>query len=92
MSTLQRLQALLQKDFAIAPDALKPEARLADLGIDSLAMLEILFSIEDEFKITLPAEPARADELPQTLGAWVAYIDALVAGRSPGATGGEAAP
>lgn len=92
MNTLQRLQALLQKEFAIAADTLEPDARLADLGIDSLAMLEILFSIEDEFKITLPAEPARAGELPQTVGEWVAYIDALVAGRPPGATGGEAAP
>ena len=82
MSTLERLQALLERDFQLAPPALVAEATLESLDIDSLRMIEILFSIEDEFKIAIPAEQAQIRERVKTLGDLAGYIDEIVA--SPG--------
>ena len=72
-TTFERLRAILVKDYQIAPEAITPEAPLAGLGIDSLGVAELLFNIEDEFKISLPPEPV---DLP-TIDAVVRYIDAL---------------
>jgi len=74
MTTLERLRAILVRDYKLAPEALVPEAPLESLGIDSLGVAELLFNVEDEFGITLPPEPV---QLP-TIGDVVAYIDGLV--------------
>ena len=74
MTTLERLRAILVRDYKLAPEALVPDAPLESLGIDSLGVAELLFNVEDEFGITLPPEPV---QLP-TIGDVVAYIDGLV--------------
>ena len=78
-TTLARLHALLAKDFELKPEALDPDTKLEDLDIDSLRMIEILFSVEDAFKITVPAEQAELRAKVQTVGDLAAYIDTLVA-------------
>ena len=78
MTTLERLQGLLARDFEIAPEALVPAATLESLEIDSLRMIEILFSVEDAFGIAVPAEPAEIRTRVHTLGDLAAYIDELV--------------
>jgi acyl carrier protein len=85
MSTLGRLQALLERDFQLAPSALVAEATLESMDIDSLRMIEILFSIEDEFKIAIPAEQAQIRERVKTLGDLAGYIDEIVStpGKAP---------
>ena len=79
MSTLARLGALLQRDFQIAPEALVPEATLESLEIDSLRMIETMFSIEDEFGISVSAEPAELRARLRTLCDLADYIDTLPA-------------
>ena len=74
-TTLERLRAILVRDYRLDPEALVPEAPLEGLGIDSLVVAELLFNVEDEFSIALPPEPV---QLP-TLGDVVRYIDQLVA-------------
>jgi acyl carrier protein len=91
LTTLQRLQAILKKDFDLQPEALVPDARLETLDIDSLRLIEILFSVEDEFKITFPSDQAELKARLQTIGDLVNYIDALVAQRQPAESHGEAA-
>jgi acyl carrier protein len=78
MTTIERLRELLQRDFQLAADRLTPEARLEDLEIDSLRMIEILFSVEDAFGIAVPADPAQLKAKVQTFGDLAAYIDELV--------------
>jgi acyl carrier protein len=79
ISTFERLRAILVKDYQLAPDTVTMQANLESLGIDSLGVAELLFSIEDEYRVTLPPEPAELN----TVGEVVDYIDALVAGRRP---------
>ncbi len=77
MTTLERLRAILVNDYKLDVARLTPDAPLEGLGIDSLGVAELLFNVEDEFKITLPPEPV---QLP-TLGDVVRYIDALSAAQ-----------
>lgn len=57
MTTTSRIIAMLVKDFKVAPDQLTPDARLEDIGIDSIGVAELLFGIEDEFGLKLPDVP-----------------------------------
>jgi acyl carrier protein len=83
MTTLERLQALLARDFEIVPATLVPAATLESLDIDSLRMIEILFSVEEAFGISVPAEPAEIRARVRTLGDLAGYIDELVAAKAP---------
>ncbi len=79
-TTLERLCAILVKDYKLSPQALVPEATLESLGIDSLGAAELFFSAEDVFHITFPSE-----QVPLlTLGDVVGYIDTLIAAQSRG--------
>jgi acyl carrier protein len=85
MTTLERLRALLVRDFEIDPAALVAGASLEDLQVDSLRLIEILFSIEDAFAITVPADQAEIRARVRTLDDLAAYIDELVAAKAPAA-------
>ena len=74
-TTFERLSAILARDYKLTPDRLTLDAPLEGLGIDSLGTVELLWNIEDVFKIKLPPEPV---VLP-TLGDVVRYVDELIA-------------
>lgn len=77
-TTFQRLATLLARDYKLAPDRLTREAPLEGLGIDSLGTVELLWNIEDEFKIKLPVEPVEL----LTLGDVVRFVDELIAAQA----------
>ena len=77
MTTLERLSRILVKNYKIDAERLTLNGPLEELGIDSLGMTELLFFIEDEFKVQLPFDPIA---LP-TLGDAVLYIDGLLAAQ-----------
>ena len=79
-TTFERLSAILATDYKLPVDRLKPEARLEDLEIDSLATIELLWSVEDAFKIKFLADPVGL----LTLGDVVRHIDELLAQPGPG--------
>ncbi len=90
MTTLEKLQSLLTRDFALPLERLDAAARLEDLDIDSLRMIEILFCVEDAFKITVPADQAELKARLHTLGDLATYIDSLVAAQAPARAAGAA--
>ena len=75
MTTLERLRDLLARDFDIPAEKLVPEATLEDLGIDSLQMIEIVFSVEDEFKLKVEADAAEIRTRVKTLRDLAGFID-----------------
>jgi acyl carrier protein len=77
-TTFERLQAIIAKDYQLSPGRITLDAPLEALGIDSLGLADMLFTVEDEFQITLPMAPV---ELP-TIADVVAYIDGLIAMQS----------
>ena len=75
---------LFAETFGIAEEKLLPGATLESLGLDSLAVIEFLFQIEDQFHIQIPdqANP------PRTLDEMVQLIEPLMPKgqtNSPGA-------
>ncbi len=53
MNTLTIVQEMLAEKFDLKPEQLVPEAKLVDLGIDSLATIEFLFQLEERFNLSL---------------------------------------
>lgn len=91
MTTLQSVQAILKANFDLAPEVLQPEANLEDLAIDSLALTELMFAVEDEFKITVPSELVALQSQMKTVGDLVAFVDKLIDEQCPAKAGREAA-
>jgi acyl carrier protein len=55
MSTLAIVQRIVAGQAGIGLGDLQPTRPLEELGIDSLAVIEAMFLLEDEFKIQMPA-------------------------------------
>lgn len=77
---------LFAETFGIAEEKLLPRATLESLGLDSLAVIEFLFQIEDQFHIQIPdqANP------PRTLDEMVQLIEPLILKGQPGSTAAPA--
>ena len=92
MTTLQRMQGIFKANFDLPPEVLHLDAVLEDLAIDSLSMIDVLFAVEDEFRIVVPPEPATWRSEMRTVGDLVAYVERLVAAQHPATTGTEVTP
>jgi acyl carrier protein len=80
-TTFEQLCAILMRDYQLAAERLTPTAPLEGLGIDSLGTVELLWTVEDVFRIKLPPEPV----VLGTLGDVVRFIDELVARQAAAA-------
>ena len=53
--TIDKVTKLLAEQLNIDPKTIKPTSKIVeDLGADSLDMIEMLMSLEDEFGISVP--------------------------------------
>ena len=68
---LTRLRELVAGRIAVDPEALSLDAKLADIGIDSFSLIELVFVAEEAFDIKIPMEGLR----PVTVGDVVAVIE-----------------
>ena len=84
-TTFERISTILLREYKLSPDQLTLDAPLEGLGIDSLASVELLWNIEDAFKIKLPPDPVDL----HTLGDVVGYVDQIVARQSSHSTPAE---
>ena len=48
-----KIKSLIAEHFGIEPDKLTPETEIASFGIDSLAMIEFMFQMEEKFNIRM---------------------------------------
>ena len=53
---LTRLRSVVPDKVGIEPALIQPDARLADIGIDSFSLIELVFVAEEEFKVIIPLE------------------------------------
>ena len=56
MDTLSRIKDLASREFSLDAASLDPSASLDSLGIDSLAFIEFMFKIEEEFGVSVSDE------------------------------------
>ena len=54
---LEKVKAILSEQFDVEEDSITPDTNLSeDLEADSLDVVDLLMSIEDEFEIEVPDE------------------------------------
>jgi acyl carrier protein len=54
VTTLEEIKNLIHQNFGIALDMLKPDLPLSDYGLDSLSLAELIFTLEEHFKLDIP--------------------------------------
>ena len=77
MSSLKELQDLVHDKFGIEAAALDPDASMREKGLDSLALVEFIFAIEDRFGISMSDEDSTIDTLAQLS----TVVDKLIAAK-----------
>ena len=68
-------------------DDITPQTRLEDLGLDSLALVEVVFGIEETFDISVPYnanDPGESDFKLTTVGEVIAGVQTLIAEKAKG--------
>jgi acyl carrier protein len=55
------LQKVLESKFDVAENLIKPETTLAELGLDSLTLMEFIFEAEDIFHLRIPEDKLNQD-------------------------------
>lgn len=73
MDSLNLIREFLDGRLGVPPQQVVPAATLANLGVDSLMMLELVFECEDRFGVTLDKNL----KSPKTVGELVALVDRL---------------
>ena len=79
MTTLQIVQKIIATELDVDPTTLDPARPLQELGIDSLTVMECLFKIEDEFKISVNSSGLAVSSLQDIAD----MVDGLVRAKAP---------
>ncbi len=57
VSIKERLRKVIAKELKVVPESIADDAHIGnDLGIDSADMINVLYDIEDEFKVEISDE------------------------------------
>lgn len=73
MSNLAIIRAFLQERLDVNPEQVIPEAKLENLGMDSLMLLELMFEFEEKLNVTL----SRNIATPRTVAELLAIVEGL---------------
>ncbi|MFV0410689.1 MAG: acyl carrier protein [Paracoccus sp. (in: a-proteobacteria)] len=79
-----RIREILAEQAMLDIDQIADDASPADLGIDSLGLVETIFALEEEFDISIPFnanEPEKSEFDISTMGSIIAAIEKLVAAK-----------
>jgi acyl carrier protein len=60
---INRLTSYLKKRFLASGVEIQPADKFADIGIDSMTVVELVMFIEEEFGIVIPADQLTGDNL-----------------------------
>lgn len=70
---LEKVKAILSEQFDVEEDSITADTKISeDLGADSLDVVDLLMSLEDEFEIEVPDDEI---ENIKTVGELVKYIE-----------------
>lgn len=81
-SVRDRVIAIIAEQAVLDVADVRPEATLAELGIDSLGLVESIFAIEEAFDISVPFnanEPSQSEFDISSVEAIVRAVEKLVA-------------
>jgi acyl carrier protein len=81
MDLCDRVIAIIAEQAMLEPSDVTPEQSPADLGIDSLGLVESIFAIEEAFDISVPFNanaPEESDFDISSVAAIIAAVERLV--------------
>lgn len=82
MTQIDEILDVVAQKAMIDRSKLTPEAKLADLNVSSLDMVEVIFALEDKFGITLPFNAnTNANEF-ETVGDVIALVEKQMADKN----------
>jgi acyl carrier protein len=64
-STLKELQDLMQEKYGLDASQVDPSTSLRASGVDSLALVEFIFDVEDRMGVTVPDDNPNMDTLAE---------------------------
>lgn len=77
--------AILAKQLLLSPEEIAPDAKVDDLGLDSLGKVEAIFALEERFGISIPFnanEPDQPDFDFHSVHSIVAGVERLIAAQA----------
>ena len=69
------LKDLLINQFGVDAQIIEPGVAVADMGLDSLTLMEFIFAAEDAFSLRIPEDQLNPQQANLTLGAICQVID-----------------
>ena len=78
MQSTELIHQFLHERLGVDPQQVVSGARLADLGVDSLMLAELMFEAEDRLGIAIDSSVTA----PKTVGDMVALIESLQAAKA----------
>ena len=72
---------MLVDDFHVDAGTVQPQATLDQLGLDSLALMEFVFAVEDRLDVRIPEDRLDPRQAGVTLERLAALLDEAVAAR-----------
>ena len=87
-STFAAISSVLVEGFQVDAAAVSPESALDQLGLDSLALMEFVFAVEDRFGVRIPEERLDPRQAGVTLAQLASLIDAAVEAKARGDVAG----
>ncbi len=83
--TAQTIIGIIAEKALLEPEDLTVDTRLDALALDSLAMVELVFALEETFDISVPFnanEPGSEDFDLSSVGAIIAAVEGLVSQKA----------
>ncbi len=85
LTVSDRLMDILAEQAIVDRSEISPSSTLEDLGIDSVALVEVIFSIEETFDIAVPfnANEAESGEFDiSSVGGMIKAVEDLISSRN----------
>ena len=74
MDTLETITQAAAGQFGLDPNAIGPDKPVTEYGLDSLGLIELVFTLEEHFNVRFDD---RLEEAPRTLRDLAALVDRL---------------
>lgn len=79
MDALEAITQAAAGQFGLDPKAIGPDKPVSEYGVDSLGLIELLFTLEERFSVCFGGEVRSA---PRTLRELAALVDSLRNGQA----------
>lgn len=79
MDTLEAITHAAAGQFGLDPKAIGPDKPVTEYGVDSLGLIELLFTLEEHFNVCFGGA---VESAPRTLRELAALVDRLRSGQS----------